>query len=314
MKIGIVGAGHVGSSAAFAMVLRGSATEVVLADLNADLARAHAEDVLHASPFAAPVRVSSGEVAALEGAGIVVLTAGVGQRPGETRLDLLARNADVFRALVPEVLRAAPEAILVVATNPVDVMTQVTARVAHDVAGIAPGRVVGSGTILDTARFRALLAEHLGVSPHSVHAYVLGEHGDSEVLAWSSARVGGVPLSTFDDDPACAVTDAARARVDEAVRRAAYRIIAGKGATYHGIGAGLARLVEMIRDDERTVATVSVLTDEVEGVRDVALSLPRVVGAAGVARTLVPEIDDDERAALQRSASILKEAADALGV
>jgi hypothetical protein len=141
MKIGIVGAGHVGSSAAFAMVLRGSATEVVLADLNADLARAHAEDVLHASPFAAPVRVSSGEVAALEGAGIVVLTAGVGQRPGETRLDLLARNADVFRALVPEVLRAAPEAILVVATNPVDVMTQVTARVAHDVAGIAPGRV-----------------------------------------------------------------------------------------------------------------------------------------------------------------------------
>jgi L-lactate dehydrogenase len=127
-----------------------------------------------------------------------------------------------------------------------------------------------------------------------VHAYVLGEHGDSEVLAWSSARVGGVPLSTFDDDPACAVTDAARARVDEAVRRAAYRIIAGKGATYHGIGAGLARLVEMMRDDERTVATVSVLTDEVEGVRDVALSLPRVVGAAGVARTLVPEIDDDE--------------------
>jgi L-lactate dehydrogenase len=314
MKIGIVGAGHVGSSAAFAMVLRGSATEVVLADLNADLARAHAEDVLHAAPFAAPVRVSSGDVAALEGAGIVVLTAGVGQRPGETRLDLLARNADVFRALVPDVLRAAPDAILVVATNPVDVMTQVAARVARDVAGTAPGRVVGSGTILDTARFRALLAEHLGVSPHSVHAYVLGEHGDSEVLAWSSARVGGVPLSTFDDDPECAVTEAARARVDEAVRRAAYHIIAGKGATYHGIGAGLARLVEMMRGDERTVATVSVLTDDVEGVRDVALSLPRVVGAAGVVRTLAPELDDAERAALERSASILKEAADALGV
>ncbi|HZF68652.1 MAG TPA: L-lactate dehydrogenase [Gemmatirosa sp.] len=314
MKIGLVGAGHVGSSAAYAMVLRGSATEVVLADLNADLAVAHAEDVLHATPFASPVRVSAGDVAALEGAGIVVLTAGVGQKPGETRLDLLARNADVFRKLVPDVLRAAPEALLVVATNPVDVMTQVTARVAQEVAGLAPERVVGSGTLLDTARFRALLGEQLGVSSHSVHAYVLGEHGDSEVLAWSSARVGGVPLSTFADDPACAVTDTVRARIDEAVRHAAYRIIAGKGATYHGIGAGLARLVEMVRDDERALATVSILTAEVEGVRDVALSLPRVIGAGGVSRTLAPELDAAEHAALRRSAEILKEAADALGV
>ena len=290
MKVGIVGAGQVGSSAAYAMALRGSTTEVVLSDLNAGLAGAHAEDILHATPFASAVRVSAGPPEALEGAGIVVLTAGVGQKPGETRLDLLARNADVFRRLLPPVLRAAPDALIVVATNPVDVMTQVAARVAHEVAGVPPARVIGSGTILDTARFRALLGERLGVSPHSVHAYVLGEHGDSEVLAWSSARVGG------------------------AVRRAAYRIIAGKGATFHGIGAGLARLVEAIRDDERSVFTVSTLTEECEGVRDVALSLPRVVRATGVERTLTPELDEAEHAALARSAAVLKEAADALGV
>jgi len=238
----------------------------------------------------------------------------VAQQPGESRLDLLQRNADVFRAIVPDVLRVAPEAMLFVATNPVDVMTQVAARVAHDVAGTPPERVIGSGTILDTARFRALLGEHLDVAPTSVHAYVLGEHGDSEVLAWSSARVGGVPLAAFADDPRCAVTDAVRARIDEGVRRAAYRIIAGKGATWHGIGAGLARLVEIVRADERTVMTVSTLTPEVEGVADVALSLPRVVGARGAERTLAPELDDAERAALRRSATILKEAADALGV
>ena len=314
MKVGIVGAGNVGSATAYAMVLRGAAQEVVLVDRDEKLAGAHAEDILHATPFASPVRVSAGSVAALDGAGVVVLTAGVGQKPGETRLDLLARNADVFRALVPEVLRVAPDALLVVATNPVDVMTQVAARVAHGECGVDPMRVIGSGTILDTARYRALLADHLAVSPHSVHAYVLGEHGDSEVLAWSSARVGGVPLGVFDDDAECRVDDAVRARIDEAVRRAAYRIIAGKGSTYHGIGAGLARLVEMIRDDERAVATVSVLTPTVEGVEEVALSLPRIIGAGGVLRTLTPELDAAEHAALGRSAAILKDAATALGV
>ncbi|MGZ8375834.1 MAG: L-lactate dehydrogenase [Gemmatirosa sp.] len=314
MKVAVVGTGQVGSSAAYALVLRGAASEVVLIDKDERRARAHAEDILHATPFAAPVRMSAGPAAAAEGAGIIVLAAGVAQQPGETRLDLLQRNADVFRALVPPLLRAAPDATLLVATNPVDVMTQVVARVAAEEAGTPPERVIGSGTILDTARFRALLGEQLDVSPNSVHAYVLGEHGDSEVLAWSSVRVGGVPLDGFADDPRCAVTDAVRARVDEGVRRAAYRIIEGKGATWHGIGAGLARMVEVIRDDERAVMTVSTLTPEIEGVSQVALSLPRVIGAGGARRTLAPELDDVERVALGRSAAILKEAADSLGV
>lgn len=314
MKVAVVGAGQVGSSAAYALVLRGAASEVVLVDQDERRASAHAEDILHATPFAAPARVSAGPIAAVGGAGVVVLTAGVAQRPGESRLDLLQRNAAVFRTIVPQVLREAPDALLLIATNPVDVMTQVTARVAAAEAGTPPERVIGSGTILDTARFRALLGEQLDVAATSVHAYVLGEHGDSEVLAWSSVRVGGVPLAAFADDPRRAVTDAVRARVDEGVRRAAYRIIAGKGATWHGIGAGLARLVEVIRDDERAVMTVSTLTPEIEGVEQVALSLPRVVGAAGAVRTLAPELDAPERDALARSAAILKEAADALGV
>lgn len=300
MKVGIVGAGQVGSTAAYAMAVRGSASEIVLVDLDAKLAAAHAEDILHATPFGGARQVRAGTTADLAGAAVVVLTAGVAQRPGETRLDLLARNAKVFRAIIGDVVRVAPAAILVVATNPVDVMTQIATRI----AGVAPERVIGSGTILDTARFRALLGEHLHVSPQSVHAYVLGEHGDSEVLVWSGVRVGGVPLASFAaaGHPVDAAT---RDRIDDGVRRAAYRIIAGKGATFHGIGAGIARIVEAIRDDERAVLTLSIVTPGVLDDGPVALSLPRILGARGVVATLDPELDPAEREALQRSAKLL---------
>jgi len=193
MKVGIVGCGFVGSSAAYALTLGGVATEIVLVDLNAGLARAQAEDLLHATPFSAPVRIMAGEYADLEGFGLVVLACGVGQQPGETRLELLKRNARVFEDVVPQVMRYAPEAILLIASNPVDVITQIVTGI----AGIPSQRVIGSGTILDTARFRALIAEALAISPMSVHANVIGEHGDSEVLLWSSARVGGISLTDF---------------------------------------------------------------------------------------------------------------------
>lgn len=309
MKVGIVGSGFVGSAAAYALVLTGVAREVILVDLDQALARAHAEDILHATPFAHPAWVRAGGYEDLEGARVVILAAGVAQRPGETRLQLLDRNAQVFAQVVPQVLAAAPEAVLLVATNPVDVMTQVAWRL----SGLPPGKVVGSGTILDTARFRALLAEHLEVAPHSVHAYVLGEHGDSEVLVWSGAQVGGVPLAAFAEARGRPLTPEDRRRIDEGVRKAAYRIIAGKGATYYGIGAGLARLVRAILTDEKGVYTVSLLTEEVEGVREVALSLPRVLGAGGVEATFYPQLAPEERQALRHSATLLKEAASALG-
>ena len=187
-------------------------------------------------------------------------------------------------------------------------MTQVATRL----SGLPAARVIGSGTILDTARFRSLLGRHLGIAPQSVHAYVLGEHGDSEVLAWSSARAGSVPLASFAAQVGAALTADVRERIDAGVRRAAYGIIAGKGATWYGIGAGLARVIAAIGRDEGAVFSVSIATREVEGVSDVALSIPRVVGAAGVLADLFPELDADEHAALRRSAELLKAAADAV--
>jgi len=308
MKVGIVGAGMVGSAAANALALAGTASEIVLVDRNAALARAQAEDIAHAVPFAAPVTLRAGGYDALAGAGVVILAAGVAQKPGETRLQLLSRNAEVFRDVVGAVMRHAPDAILLIATNPVDVMTQVTTRL----SGLLPARVIGSGTILDTARFRSLLGRHLGISPHSVHAYVLGEHGDSEVLAWSSARAGSVPLASFAAQVNAPITAHVRAEIDTGVRNAAYTIIAGKGATWYGIGAGLARIVLAIAQDQQAVLSASTLTPEVEGVTDVALSLPRVIGAAGVSATLMPELAPEESAALARSARLLKDTAEAL--
>lgn len=304
MKVGIVGAGFVGSAAAFAMALRGVGSEIVLIDRNESLARAQAQDIVHATPFAEPVAVRAGSYRDLDGAAVVILTAGVSQRPGETRMELLGRNAEVFKAIIPEVRAAAPDALLVVATNPVDVMTQVACRVAE----LPPGRVIGSGTILDTARFKSLLGEHLGISSQSVHAYVLGEHGDSEVLTWSNAMAGNIPINTFAAQVRAALTADVRARIDRGVRHAAYSIIDGKGATYYGIGGGLSRLVRAILGNEMSLFTVSIVTPDVDGVTDVALSLPRIIGAQGVVTDLSPDLDEEERKALRRSAEILKDA------
>lgn len=308
MKVGIVGAGMVGSAAGYALALRGAATRVVFVDQNAGQARAHAEDIAHAVPFASTTVVTSGGYEALEGADVVILSAGVSQKPGETRLDLLHRNAEVFRDVVEQVLTASPEAILLVASNPVDIMTDIATRL----SGLPPERVIGSGTILDTARFRSLVGSHLGIAPQSVHAYVLGEHGDSEVLAWSAARAGAVPIRSFAAQVGAALTDEVVARIDGAVRNAAYTIIQGKGSTYYGIGAGLARIVRAIARDEQAVLSISLVTPEVEGVKDVALSIPRVVGKAGVTADLFLDLSPEEHAALERSAQILKETSDQL--
>jgi L-lactate dehydrogenase len=305
MKIGIVGAGMVGSAAAYAMVLRGAASEVVLVDRNTALADAQAQDILHATPFSHPVRVRSGDYAALTGARAVILSAGVGQKPGETRLQLLERNTAVFADVIARVLDAAPDAILIVATNPVDIMT----KVAQELSGLPPGRCFGSGTILDTARFRGLLGLHLGVSATSVHAFVLGEHGDSEVLCWSSATAGTVPVGVVADQIGRPLDDAARARIDAGVRRAAYSSIDGKGATWFGIGGGLCRIVQAIGGDEGSILTLSMVENTVDGIGPVALSLPRIVGAAGVTGTVMPFLDAAEKTGLRHSAEVLVAAA-----
>jgi len=309
MKVGIVGAGQVGSSAAYAMVLRGTATEIVLIDINESLARAQAEDILHATPFSRPVRVSAGGYQDLTGTQLVILSCGVAQRSGETRLQLLERNANIFEEVTAKILQHADRPLLLIASNPVDIMT----KVVSSLSGLPSSRVIGSGTILDTARFRALLGEHLAISPQSIHAYVVGEHGDSEVLVWSSATVGGVPLHEFAEQSRHHLSEEQRRSIEERVRGAAYSIIEGKGATYYGIGAALARIVRAVRDDEQSVLTLSTTAHGLAGFEGVSLSLPRVIGLEGVSETLPPSLSADERDALTHSAGILRDAARSIG-
>ncbi|MBW8302129.1 MAG: L-lactate dehydrogenase [Hydrogenophaga sp.] len=303
MKVGIVGAGMVGSSAGYALAMMGIASDIVFVDKNAALAIAQAEDISHAVPFVSATTVTAGDYEALAGTRVVIIAAGVSQKPGESRLELLERNAGVFREVVAEVLRASPDAILLIASNPVDIMTQIATRL----SGLPPQRVIGSGTILDTARFRSLVGRHLGIAPQSVHAYVLGEHGDSELLAWSNARAGSVALRSFAEQVGKPLTEDERRAIDDGVRNAAYKIINGKGSTYYGIGAGLARIVKAIAQDQRDVLSVSIVTPRVADVYDVALSVPRIIGATGVSADLFPDLDDEEHAALHRSAALLKE-------
>ena len=312
MKIGIVGSGLVGSTAAYALVMRGIGRHIVLVDKNEARAGAEADDILHAVPFAHPLQVSAGGYRDLAGSRVVIITAGVNQRPGETRLQLLERNAAVFREVVPQVLTHAPEAILVVATNPVDVMTHLTARYAA-AFGLAPQRVIGSGTTLDTARFRTLLGAHFGVDAHHVHAYVVGEHGDSEVLTWSLATIGGTNLEDFCHLRDVCLDEDVRQGIDQRVRRAAYHIIAGKGATYYGIGGALARIVDALLHDQRAILTVCTPMSEVAGVPDVTVSLPHLVGGDGILATLPLSLHEDETVALRASAQTIRSVIDSLG-
>jgi L-lactate dehydrogenase len=298
VKIGIVGTGFVGAATGFALVTRDVASELVLVDVNAAKAEGEAMDIAHATPFSHPARVVSGGYERLDGSALVILTAGVNQQPGETRLDLTARNAAIFREVVPRIVASAPDALLLVATNPVDVLT----HVAWQASGLSPERVIGSGTTLDTARLRTLVAERADVSPNNVHGYVLGEHGDSEIVAWSSLRVAGLPLHRYLEQRGKMWDREIEIRVQDEVRRAAYEIIARKGATYFGVAAALARIVEAVRDDERSVLTVSLSHG------DVAYSLPRIVGRSGVIGTLDPRLDDDERRALERSVATVRAA------
>lgn len=311
MKVGVVGSGLVGSTAAYALVMRGVGREIVLVDKNEARAAAEADDLRHAVPFAHPLTVRAGGYADLAGCRAVVLCAGVSQKPGETRLQLLRRNAAVFREVVPSVLAHAPDAVLVVATNPVDVTTHLAARFAAE-AGVPAGRVFGSGTTLDTARFRSLLGGHCQVDAHHVHGYVIGEHGDSEVLTWSLVNVAGMPLETFTKLRGIELSEDVRRDVDQKVRRAAYTIINGKGATYYGIGCALAKIVDTVLHDQRSLLTVCAPTPDVVGVKDVTVALPRLVGGAGIIETFPLPLSDAEQSQLRASAAIIREALDEL--
>lgn len=298
MKVGVVGSGLVGATAAYALTLRGTCSELVLTDKDEKRAHAEAQDIAHASPVSHGTRVSSGPTEALQGSRVVIVAAGANQQPGESRLDLTGKNAAIFRELIPQVAASAPGAVLLIATNPVDALTDLATQLAPDHA------VVGSGTVLDSARFRHLIARHAEVDPTHVHGYVLGEHGDSEVLAWSTVTVAGLPVDEFMAARGLPWTAEMRAEIETGTRDAAAHIIDGKRATYYGIGASLARITERILGDRRAVLTVSAPTPEF----GVSLSLPRIVSAGGVQGTVMPRLTAAEQQALEASAQVLRDA------
>lgn len=313
MKVGIIGAGLVGSTAAYALINQGIGREIILVDHNQERSIAEANDLRHAVPFTHPLLVHSGDYSDLAGSNIVVISAGVSQKPGETRLELLTRNAAVFRSIIPEVLRVSPEAILLIATNPVDIMTHLAASTAAEF-GVSSGRVIGTGTTLDTARFRSLLGQHLGVDSSHVHAYVLGEHGDSEVIPFSPVTVGNIPLNAFCDQWDICLEDEDKKEIDQQVRNAAYEIIKGKGATYYGVGSAIAKIISVVLSDQRAILTVCTPREEVAGVENVTLSLPHLVGGVGVLNSLDVPLTEDEGAQLERSAVIIREVIDQLEI
>ncbi len=302
-RVAIVGVGNVGASFAYALLLSGLAAEIVLIDANARRAEGEAMDLQHAVPFAKPTRVWAGNYADCAGAAVTVLAAGAAQKPGETRLDLVRKNAAIFGQVVPQVAQANPDGIILVATNPVDILSYET----WQLSGLPPERVIGSGTILDTARFRAALSEHFGVDPRSVHAFIAGEHGDSEVPVWSSANIAGMHLREFCSANGLRYDQDAMDAIFASTRDAAYEIIERKGATYYAVAAGLLRIVEAIVRDQRTVLSVSSLIRDYNGIDDVYLSLPTVVRRSGVERVLRIDLSVAEFDGLRASAKLLRE-------
>ena len=303
-RVGIVGTGLVGSTIAYTLLVRGPHCELVLVDVNRAKAEGDAMDLNHGIPLAAPMPIRAGEYGELRDADVVVIAAGVAQRPGETRLALLRRNAQVIRDVVERVIAVAPGAVLLVVTNPVDVLSYIAYR--H--SGLPAARVVGSGTLLDTLRLRYLLGQRFGVDPRSVHAYIIGEHGDSEIAVWSLANIAGVRLSELGGARDGTLSRDLEA-VLEQVRTAAYAIIERKGATYYAVALAVARILESILYDQRSVLTVSTLVNGPYGIDDVYLGLPCVVGRRGVERIIELPLAPEELAALRRSADILRQAA-----
>ncbi|MFO7535318.1 MAG: L-lactate dehydrogenase [Kiritimatiellia bacterium] len=303
-KVVVVGAGDVGATFAYALMQEGVAEEIAIVDANTGKAAGQAMDLAHGLPFVPPVRVYAGTAADYADADVVVITAGARQQPDESRLRLVQRNMAIVGSIMDELAASKSNAVAVVVSNPVDVLTYA----ALERTGWPRERIIGSGTVLDTARFRYLLSEHCGVDARNIHGYILGEHGDSEFAAWSLTHVAGMPISDY-----CATcnkdrdAETHREAIVEQVRRSAYHIIGYKGSTYYAIGLALVRIVGAILRDENSVLTVSCRLEGEYGLRDVCLSVPCVLSKGGIGRIVVSRLTPREQAALERSASILKE-------
>jgi L-lactate dehydrogenase len=305
-KVGIIGTGQVGMAIAYAMLIETLAEELVLVDVVPEKAEGEAMDLLHGLPFAKPMSIRAGGLDVCEGVDLVIITAGAKRKPGETRLDLMQRNVGIFSSLMPPLVKQNPNAIFLVVSNPVDIMTYI----AWKLSGLPRSSVLGSGTILDTARFRSMLSKRIGIDSRNVHAYIIGEHGDSEVAVWSRVNVSGVSLQSFYDSEELG---ASWEEIATQVKLAAQEVIKRKGATCYAIGLGVTRLTQAILQDQHHVMTCSCMIDGPYGIKDVFLSLPAVIGRQGVHNVLALDLAPNEEAALIHSADVLRSALDDLG-
>ncbi|MCX7711063.1 MAG: L-lactate dehydrogenase [Clostridia bacterium] len=302
-KVTVIGAGFVGSTTAYTLMLSGLISEIVLIDRNADKSEGEVMDLNHGMPFVRPVKIYSGDYSDCAGSDIVVITAGAGQKPGETRIDLVNKNTAIFKQIVGDVVKYNKDCILLIVTNPVDILTYVT----YKISGFPSNKVIGSGTVLDTARFRYLLGDHIGVDTRNVHAYIVGEHGDTEVPTWSLTNIAGIPMDDYCKS--CHHCDEGMTRngIYQSVKNAAYEIINRKGATYYAVALAVRRIVEAIVRDENSILTVSSLLNGHYGMSDVCLSIPTIVNSNGIERILDVPMDEKEMELLKKSGDSLKE-------
>lgn len=301
-KAVMVGCGFVGSASVFSLMQSGLFSEIAMID--ADMAKAEGEamDISHGIPFAKQMKIYAGDYEAVRDAGIVIITAGANQKPNETRLDLVNKNVAIFKQIIPEIMKRGFDGILLVVANPVDILT----HVAQKISGLPENRVIGSGTVLDTARLKYRLGEHLGVDSRSVHAFIIGEHGDSEIAVWSSANISGIPLNDFCEMRGHFQHEKAMKEIAEEVKNSAYEIIKRKHATYYGVAMAVKRICEVIVRDEKSILPVSTVMHGEHGISDVVLSMPCIVGKDGIETKVPIELSEDEKENLRKSADVLK--------
>lgn len=307
-KVAIIGCGFVGSSTAFALMQSRLFSEMVLLDVDRARAEGEAMDISHGMPFSGPMKIYAGTYDDIVDADIIIITAGANQKPNETRLDLVKKNVAIFRSIIPEITSRSCQGILLIVSNPVDILTWVALKL----SGFPENRVIGSGTVLDTARLKYLLGEHLGVDSRGVHTFVIGEHGDSELAVWSSATVSGVPLSRFCEMRGYYEHDDETDRIYEDVKNSAYSIIEKKKATYYGIAMAVKRICSSIVRNERSVLPVSSIMHGQYGLEDIVLSMPAIVDAQGVERIVPLSLDGEEMQKLKDSAAALREVMDGI--
>ncbi|MFL0268099.1 L-lactate dehydrogenase [Candidatus Clostridium radicumherbarum] len=301
-KISIIGSGFVGSTTAFTLMLGGLASNIVIVDINKDKAEGEAMDLSHGASFVKPVEITAGDYEDTKDSDIIIITAGAAQRPGETRLDLIGRNLSIFKSIIPEITKYSPNSILLVVSNPVDILTYIT----YKLSGFPKERVIGSGTVLDTSRLKYMLGEKFNIDTRNIHTYIIGEHGDSEIATWSSTNIAGMNIDEFcrTSHNGCGEND--KNEIQESVKNAAYEVIKKKGATYYAVALAIRKIVEAILRGENSILTVSSLLSGEYGIEDVYLGIPSIVGSTGVKKVLEVPFNEEELKKLRDSAVSLK--------